>query len=107
MLELTETALVVDIELVKETMLELARFGFRFSIDDFGTGYSSLAYLKVLPISELKIDKYFVDDIGKDFDGKAAQIVDAILEMEKALNVTCIAEGVETVEQLNYLKIVK
>ena len=104
MLELTETALVVDIELVKETMLELARFGFRFSIDDFGTGYSSLAYLKVLPISELKIDKYFVDDIGKDFDGKAAQIVDAILEMAKALNVTCIAEGVETVEQLNYLK---
>ena len=104
MLELTETALVVDIELVKETMLELAKFGFRFSIDDFGTGYSSLAYLKVLPISELKIDKYFVDDIGKDFDGKAAQIVDAILEMAKALNVTCIAEGVETVEQLNYLK---
>ena len=104
MLELTETALVVDIELVKETMLELAKFGFRFSIDDFGTGYSSLAYLKVLPISELKIDKYFVDDIGKDFDGKATQIVDAIIEMAKALNVTCIAEGVETVEQLNYLK---
>ena len=103
MLELTETALVVDIELVKETMLELARFGFRFSIDDFGTGYSSLAYLKVLPISELKIDKYFVDDIGKDFDGKAAQIVDAIIEMAKALNVTCIAEGVESEEQLKYL----
>lgn len=103
MLELTETALVVDIELVKETMLELARFGFRFSIDDFGTGYSSLAYLKVLPISELKIDKYFVDDIGKDFGGKAAQIVDAIIEMAKALNVTCIAEGVESEEQLKYL----
>lgn len=104
MLELTETALVVDIELVKETMLELANFGFRFSIDDFGTGYSSLAYLKVLPISELKIDKYFVDDIGKDFDGKAAQIVDAIIEMARALNVSCIAEGVESEEQLNYLK---
>ena len=103
MLELTETALVVDIELVKETMLELANFGFRFSIDDFGTGYSSLAYLKVLPISELKIDKYFVDDIGKDFDGKAAQIVDAIIEMAKALNVTCIAEGVESEAQLKYL----
>lgn len=103
MLELTETALVVDIELVKETMLELAKFGFRFSIDDFGTGYSSLAYLKVLPISELKIDKYFVDDIGKDFDGKAAQIVDAIIEMARALNVSCIAEGVESEEQLNYL----
>ncbi|WP_334060845.1 sensor domain-containing protein [Alteromonas sp. S005] len=103
MLELTETALVVDIELVKETMLELANFGFRFSIDDFGTGYSSLAYLKVLPISELKIDKYFVDDIGKDFDGKAAQIVDAIIEMAKALNVTCIAEGVESEAQVKYL----
>ncbi len=103
MLELTETALVVDIELVKETMLELANFGFRFSIDDFGTGYSSLAYLKVLPISELKIDKYFVDDIGKDFDGKAAQLVDAIIEMAKALNVTCIAEGVESEAQLKYL----
>ena len=103
MLELTETALVVDIELVKRTMLELAEYGFHFSIDDFGTGYSSLAYLKVLPISELKIDKYFVDDIGKSHDGKAEQIVDAIIEMAKALKVTCIAEGVESGVQLYYL----
>ncbi|WP_394224410.1 EAL domain-containing protein [Alteromonas gracilis] len=103
MLELTETALVVDIELVKQTMLELAEYGFRFSIDDFGTGYSSLAYLKVLPISELKIDKYFVDDIGKNFDRKAGQIVDAIIEMAKALKVSCIAEGVENGAQLDYL----
>ena len=59
-LELTETALIVDIALVKQVMNELSKHGFRFSIDDFGTGYSSLAYLKELPISELKIDKYFI-----------------------------------------------
>ena len=104
MLELTETALVIDIELVKQTMQELAKYGFRFSIDDFGTGYSSLAYLKVLPISELKIDKYFIEDIDNDVNGKAVQIVDAIIEMAKALGVSCIAEGVETLEQLTYLK---
>lgn len=67
-LELTETALVVDIETVKNTMNELANYGFRFSIDDFGTGYSSLAYLKELPISELKIDKIFIDDIDNNSD---------------------------------------
>ena len=103
MLELTETALVADIQLVKQTMLELARYGFRFSVDDFGTGYSSLAYLKELPISELKIDKFFVDDICEENSGKASQIVDAIIEMSKALKVTCIAEGVETQAQLDYL----
>lgn len=104
MLELTETALVIDIELVKQTMQELAKYGFRFSIDDFGTGYSSLAYLKVLPISELKIDKYFIEDIGSEVHGKAVQIVDAIIEMAKALDVSCVAEGVETLAQLDYLK---
>jgi len=103
MLELTETALVMDIELVKQTMVELSHYGFRFSVDDFGTGYSSLAYLKELPISELKIDKYFVDDICEAQSGKASQIVDAIIEMSKALNVTCIAEGVETPAQVDYL----
>lgn len=102
-LELTETALVVDIQLVKQTMLELAKFGFRFSVDDFGTGYSSLAYLKELPITELKIDKFFVDDICEENSGKASQIVDAIIEMSKALGVTCVAEGVETESQLSYL----
>lgn len=102
-LELTETALVADIEVVKHTMVDLAGFGFRFSVDDFGTGYSSLAYLKELPISELKIDKYFVDDICEKHSGRASPIVDAIIEMAKALEVTCIAEGVETKAQLEYL----
>ena len=102
-LELTETALVVDIETVKNTMNELANYGFRFSIDDFGTGYSSLAYLKELPISELKIDKIFIDDIDNNSAKKGAPIVDAIIEMARALNVTSIAEGVETQEQVDYL----
>lgn len=103
MLELTETALVSDMSLVRKTMLELAELGFQFSVDDFGTGYSSLAYLKELPISELKIDKYFVDDIVDDALDKEYVIVDAIINMAKALGVSCIAEGVENEIQRNYL----
>ena len=103
-LELTETALVIDITLVKRTMTELGEHGFRFSIDDFGTGYSSLAYLKELPISELKIDKYFVDDLEVQKKQKPSAIVDAIIDMAKALGVKSVAEGVETKAQYEYLK---
>lgn len=103
MLELTETALVVDIDTVKHTMDQLAKCGFRFSIDDFGTGYSSLAYLKELPISELKIDKIFIDDVSTHSNHNGSPIVDAIIDMARALNVTSIAEGVETPEQVEYL----
>lgn len=101
-LELTETALIVDIALVKQVMNELNQYGFHFSIDDFGTGYSSLAYLKELPISELKIDKYFIDDIKSS--EKKYVIVDAIINMAHALGVNSVAEGVETKEQYKYLK---
>ncbi|MCT7942891.1 bifunctional diguanylate cyclase/phosphodiesterase [Shewanella holmiensis] len=101
-LELTETALIVDIALVKQVMNEISKHGFRFSIDDFGTGYSSLAYLKELPISELKIDKYFIDDI-EDSENDYV-IVDAIIDMAHALGVNSVAEGVETKEQYEYLK---
>ena len=103
MLELTETALVSDMSLVRKTMLELSELGFQFSVDDFGTGYSSLAYLKELPISELKIDKYFVDDIVDDGLDKEYVIVDAIINMANALGVSCVAEGVENKIQRNYL----
>ncbi|QIR14999.1 sensor domain-containing protein [Shewanella aestuarii] len=103
-LELTETALIVDISLVKQAMDVLSKHGFRFSIDDFGTGYSSLAYLKELPISELKIDKYFIDDIDSDDTDKQYVIVDAIIYMANALGVRSIAEGVETQKQLKYLE---
>lgn len=103
LLELTETALVSDMTLVRNTMHELAELGFRFSIDDFGTGYSSLAYLKELPIAELKVDKYFVDDIDDDSDKAEFVIVDAIINIAKALGVQCVAEGVENEVQRNYL----
>lgn len=101
-LELTETALVSDIQLVKDTMLSLNEAGFRFSIDDFGTGYSSLGYLKDMPISELKIDKCFIDEI--EHKNSRATIVDLIINMSEALNVKCVAEGVEYKEQYEYLK---
>ena len=103
MLELTETALVADIELVKNVMLTMKEQGFIFSIDDFGTGYSSLNYLKELPISELKIDKHFVDDIAVDTQKPGGKIVNLIIDMAKILDVDCVAEGVETAEQVSFL----
>lgn len=103
MLELTETTLVSDIELVKRKMHDLKGRGYSFSIDDFGTGYSSLSYIKELPINELKIDKYFVDGIAKADGVAATNIVNVVIDMAKALNLEVVAEGVETQEQLNYL----
>lgn len=79
----------------------LAAFGFRFSIDDFGTGYSSLSYLKELPISELKIDRYFVDEIN--FSSKEVPIVNTIIDMADAMGVSTVAEGIENDVQLRYL----
>ncbi len=103
MLELTETALVSDIGYVKATMEELNQLGLRFSIDDFGTGYSSLAYLKELPIAELKIDRCFVQEIKQPMNLAGVSIVNMIIDMARALGVKTVAEGVETEEQLNYL----
>lgn len=103
-LELTETTLVSSISLVKKVMEELRSQGFRFSIDDFGTGYSSLAYLKTLPISELKIDRCFVHDLKPPFNMVDISIVNMIIDMARALNVKTVAEGVENLEQMEYLK---
>lgn len=100
-LEITETTLVSDIELVRERMNYLSTLGFRFSIDDFGTGYSSLSYLRHLPLHELKIDRYFIDEI--DLSGTEVPIVNSIIQMAKALNVSVVAEGVENDAQLQYL----
>ncbi|GAA5315898.1 MAG: hypothetical protein AseanaTS_11030 [Candidatus Pelagadaptatus aseana] len=100
-LEITETTLVSDIELVKQRMNYLSKLGFRFSIDDFGTGYSSLSYLRQLPLHELKIDRFFVDEI--DLQGSEVPIINSIIHMAKALGVSVVAEGVENQAQQNYL----
>ncbi|MBD3585009.1 EAL domain-containing protein [Salinimonas sp. HHU 13199] len=100
-LEITETTVVSGISIVRERMEMLAVFGFRFSIDDFGTGYSSLSYLKELPISELKIDRYFVDEIN--FSQEEVPIVNTIIDMADAMGVSTVAEGIENDIQLRYL----
>lgn len=100
-LEITESALVEDVEKSNEILNELKKWGIHISIDDFGTGYSSLSYLKKFPLDTLKIDQSFVRDMTEDSDGAA--IVSAIIAMAKSLRLNVIAEGVETAEQLNYL----
>lgn len=101
-LELTETMLVDDMELVIERMNELRNIGVNFSLDDFGTGYSSLKYLKKLPINQLKIDKSFIDDLVSDKNDQS--IVKTIISMSETLGFNTIAEGVEKEEQRDYLE---
>lgn len=100
-LEITEGALMDDVEKSNEILKELKGRGIHISIDDFGTGYSSLSYLKKFHINTLKIDQSFVRDIMEDADDAA--IVSAVIAMAKSLRLNVIAEGVETPEQLNYL----
>lgn len=100
-LEITESTLIKEPEQVIAKMTALAKLGVAIAIDDFGTGYSSLNYLKKLPLDVLKIDKNFIDGIGKDSADEA--IVDATLVLANNLCMNCIAEGVETKEQLSYL----
>jgi len=100
--EITETMLIKDAHDSIERMTALKQMGIRFAIDDFGTGYSSLADLRQLPIDTLKIDRSFVRDIASDPNDAA--IVRAILSMAKHIGLKVIAEGVETREQLQFLR---
>jgi EAL domain-containing protein (putative c-di-GMP-specific phosphodiesterase class I) len=84
-------------------MNELKKLGVSFSVDDFGTGYSSLSYLHQLPIDELKIDQSFVRNISNSTENEV--IVDTIIVMAQQLNLKIVAEGIETPEELNYLKL--
>lgn len=101
-LELTESSIMVNAESAVGTLNELKEIGVRVAIDDFGTGYSSLGYLKRLPIDILKIDKSFVRDTPSDPDG--ASLVKAIITLAHNLRLRVIAEGVETEEQLEFLR---
>ncbi|MEB0030955.1 EAL domain-containing protein [Undibacterium sp. RTI2.1] len=100
-LEVTEGLLINNMQETIERMHALTKMGIRFSIDDFGTGYSSLAYLKKMPLYELKIDRSFVQDMPADPNDTA--IVQAILSMANHLGLRVVAEGVETQEQVDFL----
>jgi diguanylate cyclase (GGDEF)-like protein/PAS domain S-box-containing protein len=100
-LELTESMLMEDISHAQDFLNQLRSLGVRLALDDFGTGYSSLSYLKRLPINTLKIDRSFVNEART---GESSPIVEAIMAMSESLQLSVVAEGVETKEQLEYLK---
>lgn len=100
-LEITESLLIDTQPWVRENMDRLSARGLKFSLDDFGTGYSNMAYLKRMHLSELKIDKSFIDNLPDDEDNQA--IVRSILSIARQLQLRVVAEGVETAEQKAFL----
>jgi diguanylate cyclase (GGDEF)-like protein/PAS domain S-box-containing protein len=101
-LELTESMVIQNAERAGKVLAEIKRLGVRLAIDDFGVGYSSLSHLKRFPIDTLKVDRSFIRDIPQDPEDKA--ITEAIIAMGKSLNLTVVAEGVETLEQQDFLR---
>ncbi len=101
-LELTESAILQHTNVAIETLQKLKAMGIVLAMDDFGTGYSSLSYLSRFPIEIIKIDQSFITDLANN--PNAASIIRAIIAMAKSLNMKTVAEGVETQEQLDFLK---
>jgi EAL domain-containing protein (putative c-di-GMP-specific phosphodiesterase class I) len=101
-LEVTESLIMQDIELAIATMNELQGLGVQISIDDFGTGYSSLSALKTFPVARLKIDKSFINDVADDENDQA--VTSAVISLGQKLNMRVIAEGVETDDQMAFLR---
>ncbi|HEX7970894.1 MAG TPA: EAL domain-containing protein, partial [Thiobacillus sp.] len=101
-LEVTESLLMEDSASSQASLTRIKQMGIHISLDDFGTGYSSLAYLKRFPLDTLKIDRSFVKDVGIDPDDTA--IVRAVIALARSLRLTVVAEGVETPEQLGFLR---
>lgn len=102
LIEITESSLMSNAEQNIETLLCLKELGLTTAVDDFGTGYSSLSYLSKMPVTKIKIDKTFIDHIAAQKDQKT--IVKAVINMAKTMGIEVVAEGVETVEQLEALK---
>jgi len=100
-LEITETGLMKDLQNVIPSLHRLNEIGVEISIDDFGTGYSSLAYLTTLPISELKIDRSFIRDLG--MTPQSSAVVTAIIALARSLGLRVVAEGVENLRQMEVL----
>jgi diguanylate cyclase (GGDEF)-like protein len=101
-LEITETMAMFNMQQSIQKLKELKAIGIGISLDDFGTGFSSLKYLKEFPISELKIDRSFIRDM--ELNPQDASIVIAVISIAKSLNLTVVAEGVETEQQLEFLR---
>lgn len=101
-LEITESLIMQDINAAISTMNQLKKLGIFLSIDDFGTGYSSLSYLKRFPIEKLKIDRSFIKDVMQQ--GNDAAITTSIIALAQNMNLKTIAEGIETEEQLQFLR---
>jgi EAL domain-containing protein (putative c-di-GMP-specific phosphodiesterase class I) len=101
-LELTESTLMSDSTTAIRMLHNLKAHGIRLTVDDFGTGYSSLSYLKRFPIDALKIDREFIADVNVNEDG--ANISVAIISLAHSLKLNVVAEGVETQEQLSFLR---
>jgi diguanylate cyclase (GGDEF)-like protein/PAS domain S-box-containing protein len=102
LVEITESSAMLDPDRAQEILWSLHAGGLRIAIDDFGTGYSSLSRLREMPVGVLKIDRSFVHDVHRD--PQAASIVSAFLELAKGLGMTTLAEGIETPEELQFLR---
>ncbi len=100
-LEVTESALMADVQEVVNKLNQLRDFGVKIALDDFGTGYSSLAYLRDLPLDALKIDKSFVDEVAAN---PHQPLVESMIAIGKHMQLKVVAEGVETQQQLIHLK---
>ncbi len=101
-IEITEETAIQDVEGAAYTIMELKKLGIRIALDDFGKGFNSLNYLKQLPVDTLKIDRAFIANLPKDFQDQA--IVSSIVTLAKKLQLSIVAEGVESQEQLTWVQ---